>query len=137
MKRIIAGLAVAVTAASLAACGSAEEGGKPDTAAQAEAAKAKIEQAAHVTLAAGTVPADAREPGLEASYSNAATVVKDKQVVGLFVVKDADLAGEVSAQVRKTAPKAAKLIVDGNVLVVYAPAGDDRSTAIEQAVKAL
>ena len=69
------------------------------------------------------VPADAREQGLQASFSNAATVAEDKQVVGLFVVKDAELAGDVSEQVRKSAPKAAKLIVDGNVLVVYAPAG--------------
>jgi hypothetical protein len=136
MNRIIAGLTVVVATASLAACGAGDEGG-PDTAAQAAAAKAKIEQVAHVTLAAETVPEDAREQGLEASYSNAATVVKDKQVVGLFVVKDAKLADDVSAQLRKSAPKAAKLIVDGNVMVVYAPAGDDRSAAVEQAVKAL
>jgi hypothetical protein len=136
MNRIIAGLPVAVTALSLAACGAGDEGG-PDAAAQAAAAKAKIEQVAHVTLTAETVPEDARKQGLEASYSNAATVVEDKQVVGLFVVKDADLADDVSAELRKSAPKAAKLIVDGNVMVVYAPAGDDRSAAVEQAVKAL
>ena len=38
---------------------------------------------------------------------------------------------------RQSAPKPAKLIVDGNVMVVYAAAGDDRSVAVEQAVKAL
>ncbi len=90
-----------------------------------------------MTLAADSVPADAREQGLQASYSNAATVAQDKQVVGLFVVKSADLAGKVSAQVRQSAPKSAKLIVDGNVLVIYAAAGDDRSAAVERAVKAL
>ena len=101
------------------------------------AAKATIEHAAQEKLAAESVPAEAREQGLRASYSNAATVAQDKQVVGLFVVKNADLAGKVSEQVRQSAPKSAKLIVDGNVLVVYAPAGDDRSAAVEQAVKAL
>ena len=90
-----------------------------------------------MTLAAESVPAEAREQGLRASYSNAATVAQDQQVVGLFVVKNADLAGKVSEQVRQSAPKSAKLIVDGNVLVVYAPAGADRSAAVEQAVKAL
>ena len=135
MTRSIAALVAAAATLSLAACGSSDAG--PDAAVQADAAKTRIEQAAHVTLAAETVPADAREQGLQASYSNAATVVKDKQVVGLFVVKDADLADEVSAQVRRSAPKTAKLIVDGNVMVVYAAAGDDRSAAVEKAVKSL
>ena len=74
---------------------------------------------------------------MTASYSNAGTVVKDKQVVGLFVVKDAGVAKKVSAQVRQTAPKGAKLIVGRNVMVVYAPAGDDRSAELEKAVQAL
>ena len=47
-------------------------------------------------------------------------------MVGLFVVKSADLAGKVSAQVRQSAPKSAKLIVDGNVLVIYARRGRRR-----------
>ena len=59
------------------------------------AAKAKVEQAAQVKLAVESVPDEAREQGLQASYSNASTVAADKQVVGLFVVKNADLAGKV------------------------------------------
>lgn len=135
MTRKIAMLAAAAAAVALAACGSED---KAETAAvNADTAKASVEQAAHVKLASESVPAEAREQGLQASFSNAATVAEDKQVVTLFVVKDAELAGDVSEQVRKSAPKSAKLIVDGNVLVVYAPAGDDRSAAIEQAVRAL
>ena len=136
MTRKIAGLVAVVAAVALAACGGSEDD-KQAAAIKAETAKASVEQAAHITLAAESVPADAREQGLQASFSNAATVAEDKQVVGLFVVKDAKLAGDVSEQVRKSAPKSAKLIVDGNVLVVYAPAGDDRSAAVETAVKAL
>ncbi len=132
MTRKIAVFAVTAAAVALAACGAEEPSGTDPA-----AAKAKVEHAAHVTLAAESVPAEAREQGLRASYSNAATVAQDRQVVGLFVVKNADLAGKVSEQVRQSAPKSAKLIVDGNVLVVYAPAGADRSAAVEQAVKAL
>ena len=36
---------------------------------------------------------------------------------------------------RQTPKKPAKLFVDGNVIVVYAAASDDRSVAVEQAVK--
>jgi hypothetical protein len=134
MTRKILLLAAAASAVAFAACG----GGDDEAGAVGvEAAKAGVEQAAHVKLTSESVPAEAREQGLQASFSNASTVAQDKQVVGLFVVKDAKLAGDVSEQVRKSAPKAAKLIVDGNVLVVYAAAGADRSAAVEQAVKAL
>jgi hypothetical protein len=134
MKRTIAVLAAALAVGSLAACGSDEPSAdavKPET------AKASIEQAAHVTLAADTVSDDARDEGLEASYSNASTAAEDKQLVSLFVVKNDDVAEEVAAQVRQTASKKAKLFVDGNVMVVYAAAGDDRSAAVQQAVKSL
>jgi hypothetical protein len=135
MKRTSIAVAAGVATLAVTACGASEDGQK--TAAQAAAAQAKIEQAAHVELAAETLPDDARKEGLRASYSDAATAVKDKQVIGLFVVKDADLADKVSAKVRQSAPKTAKLIVDGNVMVVYAAAGDDRFAAVKQAVKAL
>jgi hypothetical protein len=134
MKLPLAALAAVVAAASLAACGSDEPSAdavKPET------AKASIEQAARVTLAADTVSADARDEGLQAAYSNTPTAAEDKQLVSVFVVKDADVAEEVSAQVRQTTKKPAKLFVDGNVMVVYAAAGDDRSAAVEQAVKSL
>ena len=71
MTRYIAALVATAATVSLAACGSSDAG--PDAAVKADAAKTRIEQAAHVKLAAETVPADAREQGLQASYSNAAT----------------------------------------------------------------
>jgi hypothetical protein len=131
MTRKIAGLAAAVAAVSVVACGTAESGVNADT------AKVSIERAAQVKLTAVTVPDDARDQGLKASFSNASTVAKDKQVVALFVVKNGTVAKKVSEEVGQSAPKSAKLIVDGNVLVMYAPAGADRSAAVEQAVKAL
>ena len=134
MKLPIAVLAAIVAAGTLAACGSDEPSAD---AVKPEAAKVSIERAAKVTLAPDTVSDDARDEGLQASYSNASTAVKDKQLVSLFVVKNADVAEEVSKQVRQTAKKPAKLFVDGNVMVVYAAAGDDRSVAVEQAVKSL
>ena len=134
MKFPIAILAAALAAGTLAACGSDEPSAGAVT---PETAKASIEQAAHVTLAADTVSDDARDEGLQASYSNTTTATKDKQLVSLFVVKNDDVAGEVAAQVRQTTKAPAKLFVDGNVMVVYAAAGDDRSAAVEQAVKSL
>ena len=134
MKLPIAVLAAIVAAGTLAACGSDEPSAdavKPET------AKVSIERAAKVKLAPDTVSDDARDEGLQASYSNASTAVKDKQLVSLFVVENSDVAEEVSKQVRQTAKKPAKLFVDGNVMVVYAAAGDDRSVAVEQAVKSL
>ncbi len=47
------------------------------------------------------------------------------------------VADEVSDMVRSSAPKSAKLIVNGKVMVVYAAAGSDRAAAVESAVKAL
>ena len=134
MKLPIAVLAAIVAAGTLAACGSNDPSAD---AVKPEAAKVSIERAAKVTLAPDTVSDDARDEGLQASYSNASTAVKDKQLVSLFVVKNSDVAEEVSKQVRQTAKKPAKLFVDGNVMVVYAAAGDDRSIAVEQAVKSL
>ena len=134
MKLPIAVLAAIVAAGTLAACGSDEPSAD---AVKPEAAKVSIERAAEVKLAPDTVSDDARDEGLQASYSNASTAVEDKQLVSLFVVKNSDVAEEVSKQVRQTAKKPAKLFVDGNVMVVYAAAGDDRSVAVEQAVKSL
>ena len=65
------------------------------------------------------------------------TAAKDKQVVGVFVMKDADVADEVSDLVRSSAPSSARLIRNGKVMVVYAPAGSDRSAAVKRAVKGL
>jgi hypothetical protein len=135
MKSKLLVLTFGVATFALTACGANEDGQK--AAARIDVAKTTVEQAAHVKLAAETLPADARKEGLRASFSNAATAVKDKQVVGLFVVKDADLAEKVSAKVRQSAPKTAKLIVDGNVMVVYAPAGENRFAAVKRAVNAL
>ncbi len=131
LPRIPATLA-ATAAVSLAACGSSESSGVTP-----EAAKTSVERAAHLQLAAERVPVAAVEQGLRASYSNAATAGKDKQVVGLFVMKSAGVADQVSDLVRSSAPKSAQLIVNGKVMVVYAPAGSDRGAEVERAVEGL
>jgi len=135
-RAAVAGASLAATLAlALAACGSDDptvaSGPTP------AAAKTRIEQAAHLRLAAEQVPAAARDQGLRASYSNAGTAVKDKQVVGLFVMKSAGVADKVSDLVRSSAPKSAQLIVNGKVMVVYAAAGSDRGAAVERAVNSL
>jgi hypothetical protein len=135
VRTIIAALGTGLVLA-LAACGSDDAGGGAASVAP-EDAKATIERAAQVELVAEPVPGEAREQGLQASFSNATTAVKDKQVVVLLVMQDADVADEVSDMVRASAPESAKLIVDGEVMVVYAAAGADRAAAVERAVKAL
>ena len=132
MFRSIA-LALAATGVlALAACGSDESTGPTP-----QAAKASVERAAGLQLTAVEVPAEAREQGLRASYSNAATAVKDKQVVGLFLMKSEGVADKVADQVLSGAPKAAHVIRHGTVLVVYAPAGKDRGTAVDRAIEEL
>ncbi len=44
---------------------------------------------------------------------------------------------EVADMVGSTAPKSARLIRKGNVMVVYAAAGSDRGPAVQRAVKEL
>ena len=134
IRSIPAALAVAATLA-FAACGASTDDGASKV--TPEAAKTSIERAAHVTLEAETVPADAREQGMTASYSNSSTIVKDKQAVAVFVMDDADVASEVTDRVRASAPKSARLMTHGEVMVVYAAAGTDNATAVERAVKAL
>jgi hypothetical protein len=133
LRAIIVPTAVTI-ALTVAAC--SDDGGGTASVSP-EAAKSSIERAAQVRLVAESVPGDAREQGLQASYSNAATAVKDKQVVALFVMEDAGVADKVSDMVRASAPKSAKLIVDGEVMVVYAAAGANHAAAVERAVKAL
>jgi len=135
MPRTILAALAATAALAFAACGSDEPSGPsgPSTA----SLKASVEQAAHVKLVASPIPAEARAQGLTASFSNEADVAKDEQVVFLFVVKDDKTAGKVSEQVRGMVPGGSKLIVDDNVIVLYASTGKDRAGAVEQAVKAL
>jgi hypothetical protein len=135
MFRSITVALAATVAVSLAACGLGHPTGSSGVA--PETAKTRIEQAAHLRLAAEPVPAAAREQGLRASYSNTATAVKDKQVVGLSVFKSAGVADRVADLVRGSAPESAQLIVNDRVMVVYAAAGSDRGAAVERAVKAL
>jgi len=130
-SRILAALA-ATAALGFAACGSDEPSGQSAT-----SVKAGVEQAAHVKLAAMPIPGEARSQGLIASFSNQADVATDKQVVFLFMVKDAGTAGKVAEQVRGMVPGGSKLIVDDNVIVLYATTGKDRGADIEHAVKAL
>lgn len=135
MLRTITATLVAAAAVALAACGSGAPTADSDV--PPEAAKTRIERAADVELAPEPVPAEAREQGLRAAYSNAATAVADEQVVGVFVMDDADVAGEISDMVRSSAPKSARLIVNREVMVVYASAGSDHATAVERAVEEL
>ena len=134
-KRSIPTVLAIAAAVALGACGS--DGGDQASKVTPEAAKASVERAAHVKLKSEPVPSDAREQGMTASYSNTSTIVKDKQAVALFVMKDAGVASEVSDRVKASAPKTAKLIADGNVLVIYAAAGSDNAAAVERAVEAL
>ena len=135
MFRTITVTLAAAGALALTACGS--DGGGEPSAVSPETAKMLVERTAKVELAAVPIPEEAREQGMRASYSNASTAVKDKQVVALFVMKDADVADKVSAMVRGSAPKSARMIVNDEVMVVYAAAGSDRGAALEKAVKAL
>ncbi len=132
MLRSISIALSAAAAVAVAACGA--EGGP---AVEPGTAKAQVERAAHVRLVEEAVPADAREQGMRASYSNAATAAKDRQAVALFVMKDEEVVEKVSGMVRDSAPKAARLIVNGAVMVVYAPAGRDHSPAVKRAIDAL
>ena len=135
MLRSITVTLAATFALALAACGSGEDSGASNV--TPKAAKTVVERAAQLELAAVPVPDEAREQGLLASYSNDATAVKDEQVLALFVMKDAAVADEVSDMVRSSAPKSARMIVNGEVMVVYAAAGSDHGAAVEKAVKAL
>lgn len=127
-KFIAVALATTSAALALGACGSDDASGvSPET------ARAGVERAAQLRL----TPIKAEQEGLRASYSNASTAGKDKQVVALFVMDDADVADKVVDEVRASAPPTAKLIVHDSVMVVYAAAGADRAAAVERAVEAL
>jgi hypothetical protein len=131
MYRTTAVALAAAAALSLAACGASDSGVSPET------AKTKIENAAGLHLTAVPVTDEAKQQGLRATYDNAATITKDKQVVGLFVLKDAGVADAVADQVKGSAPAKAHLIRHGSVMVVYAPAGADHAAEIRRAVEGL
>lgn len=135
MIRAIAVVPALVAAVAFAACGSSDE--TEASKVSPAAAKAGVERAAHVKLASEPVPAEAREEGMTASFSNTSTIAEDKQAVALFVLRDTDVADAVSERVRESAPESARLISHGQVLVVYAAAGADRAAAVERAVEAL
>ena len=135
MRSIPVTLAV-IAAVAFAGCGSAKDSGGAGVP-SAASAKASIEHAAGLTLVAEKVPADARSEGLEASYTNAATTSKDKQMVTLFLLKDANVTDKVKEMVKGTVPAGSRLIANGNVLVLYAAAGNDHGAEVEQAVNAM
>jgi hypothetical protein len=134
MRRFTA-LLVAIAAVALPACGSESDPG--DTAITAQAAKNSVERSARLELAPQAIPAEAREQGLESAFSNAATVAEDGQAVVLFLLHDAGVADKVGDVVRGSVPEPSRLIVNGNVMVVYAAAGKDRAAQVENAVEAL
>ena len=134
--RTITAVLAAAAAVALSACGSGDDPGTT-AAITAKAAKASVERSARVELAPEAIPAEAREQGLESAYSNAATVAEDRQAVMVFLLEDAGVAGEVGKLVRGSVPEPSRLIVNENVMVVYAAAGKDRSAQVEHAIKAL
>src|SRR5688500_6730977 len=127
--------ATATAAVALSACGAGDDSGAP--AVTAEAAKASVERSALLKLAPESVLAEAREQGLESVYTNAATAAQDRQAVALFLLEDAGVADEVGDLVRGSVPSPSRLIVNENVMVVYAAAGKDRAAQVERAAKAL
>ena len=128
-------LAAGAAALALAACGA--DGSASDSHVSADAAKAGVERAARVELVSEPVPDEAAEQGLRASYSNAATVAKDRQAVALFLLDDPRAAKKVKELVGGSAAGRSRLIVHDEVLVVYAAAGTDRGDQVEKAVQAL
>jgi hypothetical protein len=136
MFKRISPLAIVAVALGLgvAACGS---GGGGEEAIAPEAAKTRVEQAAGVKLAETPFSEEAGDQGLRVAYTNGATVAQDKQVVGLFVLKSADTAEKLRDYVSSQAPASSKLIVNDEVMVVYAANGNDRSAAVEKAVNGL
>jgi hypothetical protein len=132
MRRIPVTLAV-IAAVAFAGCGSAKDSDAPNAA----SAKANIERAAGLRLVAEKVPAEARNEGLEASFTNAATTSKDQQMVALFLLKDESVTDNVKEMVKGTVPTGSRLISNGKVLVLYAAAGSDHGAAVERAVNAM
>ena len=134
MRRTMPAVLAIAVAGTLAACGG---GTSSESHVSAKAAVAGVERAAHVELVSQPIPDDAAEQGLRASYTNAATVAKDRQAVALFLLDDAGVAEKVKDLVRGSTPGRSRLIVHDEVLVVYAAAGADRGAQVEKAIKAL
>jgi hypothetical protein len=128
-------LATAVAVLTLAACGD-ESSSSADSHVSPDAAKARVERAAHVELVSQPVPGEAADQGLRALYTNSATVARDRQAVGLFLLDDPRAAKKVKELVGGTAA-GSRVIVHDEVLVVYAAAGTDRGDKVEKALKAL
>jgi len=138
MRSIPVTLAVIATVAFTGAgCGSATKDSSDQGGPSAASAKATVEQAAGLRLVAEKVPADARNEGLEASFTNAATTAKDKQMVTLFLLEDESVTDQVKKMVKDSVPTGARLISNGKVLVLYAAAGSDHGADVEQAVNAM
>jgi hypothetical protein len=128
---------IAVVAFTGAGCGSATKDPSDDGGPTPASAKATVEQAAGLHLVAEDVPADARDEGLEASFTNAATTAEDKQMVTLFLLEDESVTDQVKTMVKDTVPAGARLISNGKVLVLYAAAGSDHGADVEKAVNAM
>jgi hypothetical protein len=126
--------AASAVAVGLAACG---DDGAGEASVTAATAKASIERSAQVELAPESFPAEAREQGLTSAYTNAATAARDGQAVALFMLDDADAARTVGNLVRDSVPAPSRLMVNDNVVVVYAPAAKDRAAQVQHAVNGL
>jgi hypothetical protein len=133
--RSLTAVLAAAAALALSACGSGEHPGAGSI--TPAAAKASVERSAGLELAPQPVPDEAHEQGLESAFSNAATAAEDRQAVVVFLLEDAGVADKVGDLVRGSVPEPSRLIVNDNVMVVYAAAGKDRAAQVERAVEAL
>jgi hypothetical protein len=131
---LLATLAVAA-ALPTAGCG----GGSGPSGISAADAKAAVEQAAHLHLAALDLPGEARKEGVVGAYSNAATVDRDRQFVFLFALEDAGTLSKVKDMLKGSfsSGHAAEVITHDNLMVLYGQAGNDHLVAVAHAVNAL
>ena len=135
MRSLTTVLAATATLA-LAACGAGQDPGATTITARTPPRRASSARRG-LKLVPQEVPGEARDQGLKSAFSNAATAAEDRQAVVVFLLKDAGVTDKVSDLVRGSVPEPSRLIVNENVMVVYAAAGRDRAAQVENAVKAL
>ena len=135
-------LAVAVLLALVAACGGGGGGtGTPRPPVAGATAKAAVERAIGVSLESQPVPADARQRGVTALYSNSAQV-PGGQVVQMFVLDSADKVRSTTERVASMSGDTGglKVFTGNNVICIYGirpGVGKDNSAAVESAIKGL
>lgn len=127
-------LTLPLLAAALAAgCG----GSDAPTVAAADAQSA-VERAAKIRLATTDVSSQAKDEGLLAAASNAATATTDKQIAFVFTLKDAGTVDKLRGKLASSVPGGGvKVLTHANVVVVYGATGSDHTGAVTTAVQSL